>query len=188
VRRQSGTSVGSLIVRRVVTGTDEQGASVFASDEDVAPLTVELLPGASVVKVWGVDEPVVLPVDGSPAFAPQYMPPAHGFRFVVVTLGPKDAKVPADLDLAAAQAEMEEKLPGLAALMEPDHPGTHTTDTVDFDVIIAGEVWLELDDGERKLLKTGDSVVLNGNRHSWHNESDHPCTMISACIGAQRRT
>jgi hypothetical protein len=171
----------------VVTGIDSQGASVFVSDDDVAPLTVELMPGASVVKVWGVDEPVVLPIDGKPSLAPQYMPPAHGFRFVVVTLGSEDATLPADLDLAAAQTEMEQKLPGLAALMEPDHPGTHTTDSVDWDVIISGEVWLEVDNGERTLLRTGDSVVLNGTRHSWHNESDQPCTMISAVVGAERR-
>ena len=175
-------------MRRVVTGTDHEGNSVFASDDEVAPLTVELMPGASVVKVWGADEPVVLPVDGTRPAAPQYMPPAHGFRFVVVTLGPKDARVPAGLDMAAAANEMEEKLPGLAALMEPDHPGTHTTDSVDWGVILSGEVWLELDHGQRKLLEAGDCVVLNGTRHSWHNESDQPCTMISAVIGAERRS
>ena len=173
-------------MRRVVTGTDEHGASVIASDDEVAPLTVELMPGASVVKVWGVDEPVVLPVDGSPPAAPQYLPPGHGFRFIVVTLGPKDAQLPPDLDMKAAAAEMEEKLPGLAAVMDPDHPGTHTTDSVDWDVILSGEVWLEVDNGERTLLKTGDCVVLNGTRHSWHNESDQPCTMLSAVIGAVR--
>ncbi len=173
-------------MRRVVTGTDAQGTSVFVSDDEVAPLTVELMPGASVVKVWGADEQVVLPTDGTAPTAPRYMPPAHGYRFVVVTLGPEDAALPADLGLAAAQAEMEEKLPGLMALMEPDHPGTHTTDSVDWDVIISGEVWLELDNGERTLVRTGDCVVLNGSRHSWHNESDQPCTMISAVIGAER--
>jgi hypothetical protein len=94
------------------------------SDEDVAPLTVALMTGASVVKVWGADEPVVLPTDGSPPPAPQCMPPPRGFRFDVVTLRPEDAKPPADLDLAAAAAEMEAKLPGLAALMEPDQPCT----------------------------------------------------------------
>jgi len=173
-------------MRRVVTGTDHDGNSVFAGDDDVEPVTVALMPGASVVKVWGADGPVVLPVDGTPPPAAQYLPPPHGFRFVVVTLGPGDAHLPADLDLAAAQVEMEEKLPGLAALMEPDHPGTHTTDSVDFDVIISGEVWLQLDRGARTLLRTGDCVVLNGTRHSWHNESNEPCTMISAVVGAER--
>ncbi len=173
-------------MRRVVTGTDADGSSVFVDDDEVAPLTVQLMPGASMVKVWGSDEPVVLPVDGSQPAAPQYLPPPTGFRFVVVTLGPKGATVPANLDMTAATAEMEEKLPGLAALMEPDHPGAHTTDSVDWNVIISGEVWLELDHGERKLLRTGDCVVVNGTRHSWHNESDQPCTMISAVIGAAR--
>ena len=175
-------------MRRVVTGTAADGASIFVSDGEVEPLTVALMPGAAMVKVWGADEPVVLPTDGTPPPVVDYLPPADGFRFVVVTLGPQDAKLPADLDLGAAQAELETKLPGLAALMEPDHPGTHTTDSVDFDVIISGEVWLELDRGDRTLLRTGDCVVLNGTRHSWHNESDQPCTMISAVIGAPRRS
>jgi mannose-6-phosphate isomerase-like protein (cupin superfamily) len=175
-------------MRRVVTGNDANGKSVFVSDDEVEPLTVALMPGASVVKVWGADAPVVLPVDGSPPVAVEYMPPPRGFRFDVVTLGPSGGALAADLDLAAAQAEMEEKLPGLAALMEPDHPGTHTTDSVDFDVIISGEVWLEVDGGERVLLRAGDCVVLNGTRHSWHNESDQPCTMVSAVIGAERRS
>jgi hypothetical protein len=173
-------------MRRVVTGTDPAGASVFVSDTDVAPLTVALMPGASVVKVWGADEPVDLPTDGTPPPAPHYLPPPTGFRFVVVTLGPANAVVPDDLDVSRAQAEIEEKLPGLVARMEPDHPGVHTTDSVDWDVIISGEVWLELDRGERKLLRTGDAVVLNGTRHSWHNESDEPCTMLSVVVGAPR--
>jgi mannose-6-phosphate isomerase-like protein (cupin superfamily) len=175
-------------VRRVVTGTDADGVSVFVSDDEVEPLTVALMPGASVVKVWGADAPIVLPTDGAPPAAVEYMPPAHGFRFDVVTLGPKGAAPPPDLDLAVAAAEMEAKLPGLAALMEPDHPGTHTTDSIDFDVIVSGEVWLEVDGGKRVLLRTGDCVVLNGTRHSWHNESDQPCTMVSAVIGAERRS
>ena len=49
--RQSGTSVGFRLVRRVVTGVDGEGASVFVSGDDVAPLTVERVPGASMVKV-----------------------------------------------------------------------------------------------------------------------------------------
>ncbi len=175
-------------MRRLVTGTDADGVSVFVSDDEVEPLTVALMPGTSVVKVWGADAPIVLPADGAPPTAVEYMPPAHGFRFDVVTLGPQGAAPPPDLDLAVAAAEMEAKLPGLAALMEPDHPGTHTTDSIDFDVIISGEVWLEVDGGKRVLLRTGDCVVLNGTRHSWHNESDQPCTMVSAVIGAERRS
>ncbi|MDQ1430168.1 MAG: hypothetical protein QOF40_770 [Actinomycetota bacterium] len=175
-------------MRRVVTGNDATGASVFVSDEEVEPVTVARLPGASFVKAWGSDEPVVLPTDGSSPPVADYLPPAGGFRFDLVTLPPAGTEAPADLDPAAAQAEMEAKLPGLAKLMEPDHPGMHTTDTVDFDVVISGEVWLEVDDGKRVLLRAGDCVVLNGTRHAWANESDQPCVMVSVLIGAERNS
>jgi uncharacterized cupin superfamily protein len=51
------------------------------------------------------------------------------------------------------------------AALEPDHLGMHTTDTIDLEVVLAGEVWLELDDGEEVHLKTGDTFVQNGMRH-----------------------
>jgi len=81
-------------------------------------------------------------------------------------------------------AEMETKLPGLAAVMEPDHPGMHRTDTVDFIVITSGEVWLELDDGAEVRLQAGDCVVQNGSRHAWRNKSNAPCQFAHALIGA----
>jgi uncharacterized cupin superfamily protein len=50
----------------------------------------------------------------------------------------------------------------MAEVLEPENPGMHTTDTVDFDVVMSGEVYLELDDGSEVLLKAGDCVVQNG--------------------------
>ncbi len=79
---------------------------------------------------------------------------------------PNTDKLPEHTDLAAAFGELQEKLPGLAEVIEPMNPGMHTTDTVDFDVILSGEVYLELDDGAEVLLKAGDCVVQNGTRHA----------------------
>jgi quercetin dioxygenase-like cupin family protein len=92
----------------------------------------------------------------------------------------------ADLDTNAALAEMRSKLPGLLDAMEPGHPGMHTTDTVDIDYIVSGEVWLELDDGVQVQLRQGDCVVQNGTRHAWRNKATQPCVMAAAAIGAQR--
>ena len=47
----------------------------------------------------------------------------------------------------------------------------HTTQTVDLDLVLEGEIWLELDDGEEVLLGPGDCVIQNGTRHAWHNRS-----------------
>jgi mannose-6-phosphate isomerase-like protein (cupin superfamily) len=92
-----------------------------------------------------------------------------------------------DLDPDAALAEIRQKLPGLIDVLELDGGGMHRTDTVDFNLIVSGEVWLELDDGSEVLLKAGDCVVQNGTRHRWRNPTSEPCVMAVAQIGAARR-
>jgi quercetin dioxygenase-like cupin family protein len=62
----------------------------------------------------------------------------------------------------------------------------HTTDTIDFEVILAGELVLELDDGAEKVLRPGDTVVQNGTRHRWHNRGSEPATMAVFMTGARR--
>ena len=84
-------------------------------------------------------------------------------------------------------AEMNEKLPGMMNVMEPDNPGMHRTDTVDYIVVLSGEVSLELDDGETVHLSAGDCVVQNGTRHAWRNTSGATCVMAVALVGAHRK-
>jgi mannose-6-phosphate isomerase-like protein (cupin superfamily) len=134
--------------------------------------------------VWGSDTTPSLPAAGVEEDAPRYFPPAGGFRYHVFTLPPASATPPADLDLGAALAEFDQGLPGMAEHMEPDNPGMHTTDTIDIDFVISGEVYLELDDGAEVLLQPGDIVVQNGTRHRWNNRSDAPVTMAVAIFGA----
>ena len=74
----------------------------------------------------------------------------------------------------------------MAAHQEPDAPGMHTTDSIDFDYVISGEVWLELDDGEEVHLRAGDTVVQNGTRHAWRNKRSVPCSIVVCFIGARR--
>jgi quercetin dioxygenase-like cupin family protein len=62
----------------------------------------------------------------------------------------------------------------------------HTTDTIDFEVVLSGEVILELDDGVEKLLRPGDTVVQNGTRHRWSNRGTEPAVMAVFTIGAHR--
>lgn len=63
----------------------------------------------------------------------------------------------------------------------------HTTDSIDYGVVISGEVYLELDDGVEVLLKPEDCVVQNGTRHAWRNRGSVPCLMAFVMIGATRR-
>lgn len=174
-------------IRCVVTGCDASGKSVFVRDERVQPVTLALLPGYEFHRVWGSDAKVNLPSDGTPSPAPGYFPPEDGFRFVFFSVPPGSAKLAADIDLMSAFAELQQKLPGMAEVLEPSHPGMHTTATVDFDVVVSGEVWLELDEGAEVRLKAGDCVVQNGTRHAWHNRSGENCVIAACLVGARNR-
>jgi mannose-6-phosphate isomerase-like protein (cupin superfamily) len=173
-------------VRRVVTGHDGSGKAVFASDQQVDPVTVTLIPGAEFHLLWGADHAPTFPDDGSPTPQPSYFPPLSGYRFGFFTVPPAQSSIPADVDLGAGLAEMDAKLPGMLARMEPDNPGMHTTDTIDFEVVLSGEVVLELDNGAEHLLRPGDTVVQNGTRHRWANRGTEPAVVAVILLGAHR--
>ena len=173
-------------IRCVVTGRTPSGTSVIATDSHVHPVTVGSLPGFEFHRIWGADSAPQLPSDGTPLAQPRYFPPSGGFRFLFFTVPPNTDKLSEYADLAAGLRELQEKLPGLAEVVEPMNPAMHTTDTVDFDVILSGEVYLELDDGAEVLLKAGDCVIQNGTRHAWHNRSSQNCVVAVAIVGAKR--
>lgn len=172
-------------IRRVVTGHSAEGKAVFASDESVPPITLDLAPGAEFFSLWGSDTTPHFPDAGAPPPIPTYFPPINGFRFGLFTVAPASAKPPADLDVAAAFADMESRLPGLSSHMEPDNPGMHTTATIDYEFVVSGRCILELDDGAQVELGPGDTVVQNGTRHAWRNPYDEPCVLVVVLIGAQ---
>jgi mannose-6-phosphate isomerase-like protein (cupin superfamily) len=167
----------AMRVRRVVTGHDGAGKAVFASDEEVDPLTVALLPGAEFYRLWGADQAPTFPDDGRSPPEPTYFPPVGGYRFGLFSMPPGSRTTPPDVDLEGAMREVEEKLPGLLGDMEPDNPGMHTTDTIDFQVVLSGEVVLELDNGAESVLRPGETVVQNGTRHRWSNRGSEPAVM-----------
>ncbi len=174
-------------IRRVVTGHTPNGKATVASDTVVDAITIGMLPGAEFHRLWGADQAPTFPDAGSPRPAPAYFPPVGGFRFGVFTLGPDSVTMPKDLDMQLAMAEIEDKLPGLASHLEADNPGMHTSDTIDFEYVLTGEVWLELDDGQEVHLRAGDTLVQNGTRHAWRNKSSEPCCVVFFLIGAHRR-
>lgn len=174
-------------IRRVVTGHSSEGKSVFVSDEAVAPVTTPLNPGVEFHRMWGADRASTFPDDGSPPAQPDYFPPVGGYRFGFFTLPPQgEANLPPDLDIEAAMTELDSLLPGMMSHLEPDQPGMHTTDTVDFEVVISGRIALELDDGAEKIMGPGDTVVQNGTRHRWRNPGSEPAVIAVFMVGAHR--
>jgi hypothetical protein len=168
-----------------VTGHDDRGKAVFVSDEAVGATTVTLLPGFEFHRLWGGDGTPQFPDDGSmPSFV-SYFPPIGGFRFWMFTLPPAGTGAPPHVDRDAGLQEFETRLPGLAQYLEPDDSGMHTTPTIDFELVVSGEVILELDDGATVTLAPGDTVVQNGTRHRWRNPGSVPAVIVVFICGAR---
>ncbi len=173
-------------MRRVVTGHTADGKAIVASDTEVSAVTSPT--GSEFLRLWGADGMPTFPDDGAPSEEQTFFPPLGGFRFVAMTLPPLSTNSSMNPDMAAAWREIaSKKMPGFLAYMEKDHPGFHATPTIDFEYVVSGEVWLELDDGKEVLLRAGDTLVQNGTRHAWHNKGSEPCQVVGCLIGTRSK-
>ena len=177
-----------MTVRRVVTG-NVGGKSKIISDGGTRRSKVfKNIPGQYNALVWATSAVPMTPTDGSDVVTEKtnYVPQIPGeSRFLIVHFAPDSVMMSGDP--VAAFQEFAEHVPDLASVMEPDSPGMHTTQTVDYGIVLEGEVWLELDDGKEVHLKPYDVVVQNGTRHAWRNKSDKPVKMAFVLIGAQKK-
>lgn len=180
-------------MKRVVTGHSPAGKAIVLFDGE-PPRVSELrnLPGMRFCEIWATDATPRLPGDGADPTATMtaFVAPAGGTRFRVCTF-PPDAQIGAlaargAIDPARIGPELAAAMPDMAAAMEPEHPGMHTTETVDYNVVLAGELWCELDDGVEVHLQAGDCLVQCGTRHAWRNKGGEPCIMASILVGAAR--
>lgn len=171
-------------VRRVVTGHSPTGKAAFVSDELIDPITVGAMPGYEFHNLWGADSVRRFPDGGEPPEWHEFFPPVGGFRFGLFTLPPEGYQAESEQS-GGGYKEIEAKLPGLLRFSERESAGMHRTSTIDFEVVLEGEVTLELDDGARRTLRPGDTVVQNGTRHRWLNLSEAPATYAHFLLGAE---
>jgi hypothetical protein len=177
----------NMSIRRVVTGHDKNGNAVFASDGQVQPVTTPLIVGAEWSVIWGGDGPPTFPDDGQFQGFENYFPAPGGYRLYIVTMpAGYDGSTAEGIDVEAAIADLNKKLPGMIGHSEPDHPGMHTSATIDFEVMLAGEIVLELDNGSERIARAGDVIVQNGTRHRWLNRSNEPAKFAAFIVGAHR--
>jgi hypothetical protein len=169
-------------IRRVVTGHNASGKSVILSDGPSAHVLA--LPGRGdfgLTNLWVTDtSPASNEGKADAAARPVVLePPAGGSIFRVVEFPPDKA---GGFDRKAAFASM-----GADHAMDPDasrHPGMHKTATVDYAIVLSGEIWALMDEGET-LLKAGDCLVQRGTNHAWSNRSDRPCLVAFILISAR---
>jgi mannose-6-phosphate isomerase-like protein (cupin superfamily) len=185
VDRAGGDRTGR--VRRVVTGNDTLGRSYVVSDGP-SPNTHRSasVPGFGAAQVWATPPG---PVDNSGEFDPASAdaeipmhPPLGGTIFRVADFPPDSAYTDVGKEALFGEIGGHGARAG-AAQSQSRHFWFHKTDSIDYGIVLEGEVWLLLDDDEL-LLKAGDVVVQRGTSHSWANRSDKPCRMAFVLIGA----
>jgi len=172
-------------VRRVVTGHDASGKAVIIADGE-APNTVEPpnRPGVQINNLWwNAGSPA--PLAGNAETTDRViglLPPEDGSIFRIIEFSPEAGWI-GRVDRAAAHRSFAGLGAGEVADASdrPPHPLMHRTETLDYAVILTGEITMVLDDTE-VLLKAGDAVVQRGTNHAWSNRSDTPCRIMFVLI------
>jgi len=170
-------------IRRVVTGHDENGvATVIMDGQAECILQRPARPGVTLTNLWQLDtSPAVMETHNDPVTGPLVLhPPKNGSIFRIVQFDPEDAAQLAKLDGKAAFADM-----GAAnnIVEGARHPFMHRTDSVDYAVILTGEIYMMMDD-EEYLLRAGDTVVQQGTNHAWSNRGTEPCQIAFILVDA----
>jgi len=170
-------------MRRILTGINREGRSVILSDGP-SPHVLELasMPGLALINLWVTDGAPARNAGSADAAARPVVlePPARGTIFRVVDF-PPDAAMAATLDRRKAFETM-----GAGHAMDASaarHPGMHKTSTVDYALVLDGEIWALMDEGE-VLMRAGDCLVQRGTNHVWSNCLDRSCRVAFVLVNA----
>jgi quercetin dioxygenase-like cupin family protein len=141
--------------RRIVTGHDANGKAIVERDEVI---TGYLTPtgDAGLTALWATD---AFPCDNT---------------------DPRDGR-----DLIKGLVSPSGSVLRFVDMLPHSRSPFHRTTSLDYGIVISGEVYLELDDGHLVLMTQGDVVMQRGTIHAWVNKSDAPCTIVFVLLGAK---
>ncbi|MBL8377257.1 MAG: cupin domain-containing protein [Burkholderiales bacterium] len=159
-------------IRRLVSADDDQGRSSHVEDAPArAVRTVEGRPGYRSVNVWRTEVSPV-PINGPDTIQSHQgiLPPKGGGTILRIIDFP-----PEHPDPAVRRQQISATFGGMFHDAQHDkrdgaHPGMHRTETVDYAIVLEGEIWSVMDRDE-KLMKAGDVLIQRGTNHAWANRS-----------------
>jgi mannose-6-phosphate isomerase-like protein (cupin superfamily) len=175
-------------VRRIVTGHDSDGKAIIISD---APPHMQLVggPGGPTFhEVWHtLQTPALIEArPGEPGEKGLVLPPpANGTRIRIIDFPPESEAI---RQLTAAEASAKFRSMGdekaSTSREGAPHPLMHRTQTLDYGIVLEGEITLILD-REETTIHAGDVVIQSGTNHAWANRSDNICRMAFVLIDGQ---
>lgn len=174
------------IFRRIVTGHDEAGEAVILSDAPPTRVVEVGGPGGpTFFEIWstGAAPAEIARQAEEPAESGLVLaPPTNGTRIRIIDFPPEGEEI-RRLDEAGAHEKFGAMGSATASQFKAGapHPLMHRTETIDYGIVIEGEMTLVVDRGET-LLHAGDVVVQRGTNHAWANRSSSNCRMAFVLI------
>lgn len=174
-------------MRRIVTANNAKGESYIVSDgiSNIDIPMPEIDARFKFYNLWTTDSmPVVNQgidpvVDGYVSTTP----PANGSMFRIVNYPPEQILLDKINKMSIQELKDFENKIGIKLSLDDKHPLMHWTKSIDFGIVLSGEIFLVLDEQEI-LLKPMDTVIQRGTSHAWSNRSDNDCVMAYVLLDA----
>jgi mannose-6-phosphate isomerase-like protein (cupin superfamily) len=170
-------------VRRVLTGHDAEGRSSFIADGP-APNVKEMsaMPGLALTDLWETTgAPASNAGDEDAAARPVHLEPPRNGTILRIVEFPPDA---AWRNRTDGRDGFKSIGAGHAQDKASADPMMHKTSTVDYIIVLKGEITAVMETGE-KLLRAGDILVQRGTNHSWSVRGDEPCIVAAVLVSAK---
>jgi hypothetical protein len=171
-------------VRRIVTGHNAEGRSIFSHDGNTPNVFINSH-GALIAQVpWATDcAPASCSEDKEPAAADRLFsisPSSCGTILRIVDFPPDQSYDSSEASKAVAEIGANDANGNQASR----HFFFHKTQTLDYAIVLEGEIWALMDIGET-LMKAGDVLIQRATNHSWANRSDQNCRVAFVLIDAK---
>ena len=171
-------------VRRVLTGHDPEGRSMILAD-GLAPNVKEMrptFPGLALTDLWETKgAPASNEGSADAAERPVHLEPPKNGTLVRIVEFPPDATRPQDSD---SHAGFKAIGAGHAQDKHSSDPMMHRTSTVDYIIVLKGEIYAIMDKGET-LLRAGDILIQRGTNHSWSVRGSEPCIIAAILVNSK---
>lgn len=174
-------------IHRVVTGHDETGKAIVSMDGGIPNVVVfESAPGMLFHEVWETrTSPALVDSGEDPTLGPLvHQAPANGTRIRFVDIPPDDTYLFGDIENAKRMFDEVNHATSFTSHEGSPHPAMHRTESIDYGIVIDGEITLVLDDSEVDL-RVGSVVIQRGTNHAWSNRSSTICRMLFVQLDGQ---
>ena len=168
-------------MRRIITGHNQHGKSIITLDGPPARSIGEDVGG--LFEIWNTDGSDIISTDKIDRADEDILlsPPSGGTKFRYFQINPLPEGVP-DAMMQEIAADAFEKIGAAHHRVDTKkHPAMHKTETIDYIILLQGDVTLILDEEEIDL-KPFDVVVQRGTNHAWVNNGDEPALLIAVLI------